>query len=429
MKIGIVGPSDSVDKVLKVTKEYYPFIDTIVYKKEKVEEVLEVINECVCNTDGILFTGCAVLGEAEKHAAINKPYEAIMRNDTSIMKTFWDIRNDKKQIKRISIDIVDEGLVNEVADEFGVDIEDVYVMPYKPDMHEAEYAQWHINLWEEGKTDIIISALGAVYNKLKNEGLPVYRLNITTPLIKFSIQSLINKIMTNEIKANQIAIQILRIKNLKQNIASQYDNLIKKNTVEKELINYVKEVQGSIFQLGTDKYIIFSTRRTLEDNATLNYFQKIIEEFQKQGITIYSGLGFGNTGWNAEYNARNALEMAEKASEAAFYIIDENNRIRGPVNEKNEINYDLRVYDEKINEIAKEVGVSATYLSKILSIMKKTDEKAFSSDTLGHYLGITERSARRILDKFVNAGYGEVVTATVNKGIGRPKKIVEIRLF
>lgn len=428
MKIGIVGPGDSIDRILNVVNSYYPYVETNIYKKDKVEEVIEIIDDCIEKSDGILFTGCAVLGEAEKYSKIDRPCEAILRNDSSIMKTFWDIRNDNKPIERISIDVVEENLVNEVADEFGIKIEDMYVTPYQSDITEIEYKNRHIQLWKEGKVDIIISAIGAVYNELKDKGLPVYRLNLTTPLIKLSMENLINKIKTNQIKANQIAIQILKIKNLKQKVASQYDNLIKKNAVEKELINYVKEVQGSFFQLGTDKYIIFSTRRTLEDTAIINNFLKIVDNFNRQGITIYSGLGFGNTGWNAEYNATNALEMAEKASKAAFYIIDENNKIRGPINSPNETNYDLMVYDEKINEIAKRIGISTTYLSKMLSIMKKTNGKTFSSDTLGHYLGITERSARRILERFISAGYGEVITTTVNKGIGRPKKIVKIEL-
>ncbi|MDF2672299.1 MAG: hypothetical protein K0R09_564 [Clostridiales bacterium] len=428
MKIGVIGPGDSVDKVINVINEYYPFVEPIPYRKEKVEEVMEIIDDCSYKADGLLFTGIAVLGEAEKYSKLNKPYEAIMRNDSSIMKTFWEIENDNKPIKRMSIDIVEENLVKEIANEFGIKIENIYTMPYQDGISEEEYTKRHIQLWEEGKVDIIISALGAVYNELKERKLPAYRLSMTVPLIKLSMQNLINKVRTSEIKANQIAIQILKLKNIKAQITSQYDNLIKRNSVEKELINYVREVQASFFQLGTDKYIIFGTRRTLEDELIINSFLKIVKNFDMNGITIYSGLGFGNTGWNAEYNATIALEIAEKCSNAAFYIVDENSKARGPICDTNESNYDLLVYDEKINEIAKKVGVSSTYLSKIVSIMKKTNKNTFSSDTFGHYLGVTERSGRRLLEKFICAGYAEVVTNTVDKGIGRPKKIVEMRL-
>lgn len=428
MKIAVIGPGYSVDKVIEVINECYKFVEPIAYKKEKVEEVMEIIDDCIQKADGLLFTGIAVLGEAEKSSKLNKPYESILRNDSSIMKAFWEIRNDGKSIDRLSIDIVEENLVKEVANEFGITIENIYAKPYHSQIPEEEYIKRHIQLWEEGKADILISGLSAVYSELEERKLPVYRLSMTVPLIKLSMQNIINKVRTSDIKANQIAIQILKIKNLKNKITSQYDNLIKKNSVEKELINYVKEVQGSFFQLGNDKYIIFGTRRTLEDDSIISNFLKTVENFEANGITIYSGLGFGNTGWNAEYNATTALEIAEKSLNAAFYIIDENNKISGPISDSNENSYDLQVYDVKINEIAKKIGVSVTYLSKIVSIMKKNNQTIFSSDTLGHYLGITERSARRVLEKFITAGYAEVITTTVNKGIGRPKKVVEIKL-
>lgn len=428
MKIGVIGPGYSVDMVMDVINEYYPCIEPIVYKKEKVEEVLEIIEDCEQNTDGLLFTGVAVLGEAEKYKNLNKPYEAIMRNDSSIMKTFWEIRNDNVRIERISIDIVKENLVREVANEFGIKIKDIYAMPYQSNVPEKDYAKNHIQLFKDGKVDVLISGLSAVYSELKENNLPVYRLSMTVPLIKQSIQNIITKVKTSEIKANQIAIQILRIKNLNSKITSQYQNLIMKNSVEKELINYVKEIQGSFFQLGDDKYIIFGTRRTLEDDSIIDNYIKIVKDFEANGITIYSGLGFGNTGWNAEYNATTALEIAEKSSNAAFYIIDENYKVRGPIRSSSERFYDLQVYDEKMNEVAKKIGISVTYLSKIISVIKKTNQNSFSSDTLGHYLGITERSARRILERIINSGYGEIVTSTVEKGIGRPKRIIEIKL-
>lgn len=428
MKIGIIGTSDSADEILKVINKYYPLLEPIVYKKEKVFEVLEIINECVKKTDGILFTGCAVSGEVEKYMKIDKPYETIMRSDSSIMKAFWNIRNDGIQIKRISVDVVEKELIEEAADEFGIKIENIYAMPYNSDMTEDDYIKKHTELWKEGRVDIILTALGSVYNNLKEKGLPVYRLGITVSLIKSSVDNLIGKITTKQIKANQIGIQILKIKNVKQDITAAYDDLIIKNMVEKELINYIKEVNGSIFQLGKNEYIMFSTRRTLGDARIINYFQRLTEDFQKKGITLYSGMGFGNTGWNAEYNARNALEMAQKKSKAAFYIIDEDNNIRGPVNSHDETNYNLCLYDEEIRNIAKKIGISATYLSKISSIIENNNENIFSSDTLSHYLSVTERSARRILSKFVDSGYGKVVSTTVSKGVGRPKKIIKIEL-
>lgn len=426
MKIGIIGPEKSVNMVLSVIGEYFPGIEYRVFLSEKVESVGEVIEAAINKTDGLLFTGCALLGEAEKKFRISKPHEAITRNDSSLIKAFWEIREDNRPMERISVDIVDEDLVHMVSEEFGLPVKEVYSMPYDPERTEKEYIDRHLELWNEGKVDVILSALRLAYDEFLEKGLPVYRLNMTTPLIILALKNLIGKIRTSEITANQIAILLIQIKNMKSNVTAQYDNLIKRNRVEKELINYLREVQGSMFQVGPDKYMIFGTRRTLADEESMDGYINTMMDFDMDKIVIHTGLGFGHTGWNAEYNATTALELAQKSSTAAFFIVDENSNVRGPIRDSQEQSYVLQVSDRRMNELAQRIGISSTYLSKILSIMAKHQVSTFSSDTMGQYLGVTERSARRILDKFLDADCARVVTNSVAKGVGRPKKIVEI---
>ena len=428
MKIGIVGPFDSTERVVEVIKKYYPNIETVVYAKEKVNEVGGIIDECLTLTNGIIFTGCAVLSEAEKATDLYIPCESIARDGSSIMKAFWDIHQDNKPIDRISIDLLEKDLVDEIVNEFSLDVEAIYNKPYNPSISELEYQKWHQDLLNKGEINLIITGFGSVYNELVSLGLPVYRLNLTVPLIKKAIQNLVNKIINKEMEANQIGIQIFKIKNIDDQDAGNYHNLVKKNIVEKELLSYAKEVQGSMFRLDNNRYILCSTRRMLEDDKNLDIFQAMMKSLEKDKISICSGIGFGFTGWDAERNSKNALARAEKESQGALFMIDQENKIRGPINQKREKTYDLVVTNEKLIEISKELGISTTYLSKLLPFINESEDKHFSADILASYLGISDRSARRLLDKFVKAGYGEVVTTAVIKGVGRPKKIVKIKI-
>lgn len=428
MKVGIIGPEKSVEKVVSIIKDYFPGIDYRVYIREKVEQVGEVLQDALNATDGLLFTGIALQGEAEKLMKIEKPYEAITRNDTSLIKAFWNIRNENQSINRISLDIVDENLIEIVKKEFGLKINKVYTMPYESDKTEKDYINRHLELWNQGKVDVVLSALRSTYDELREKDIPVYRLDMTTTMITESMNKLINRIKTHDIKSNQLAILLLQIKNMKEDLTDRYDNLLKLNQVEKELISYLREVQGSLFQIGVDKYIVFGTRRTLADREILNRYVSQIAEFEKDNIIIHTGMGFGHTGWSAEYKAETALELARKNSAAAFFIVDENSNVQGPIQDYKEQTYELEVSDRRMNELARQIGISATYLSKVVSIMEKYEISEFSSDTLGQYLGITQRSARRILDKFLDADCARVVTNAVTKGVGRPKKIVEIMI-
>lgn len=428
MKVGIIGPEKSVEMVVSVIKDYFPDIDYRVYIREKVEQVGEVLEDALNATDGLLFTGIALQGEAEKLMKIEKPYEATIRNDTSLIKAFWEIREENQPFGRISLDIVDESLLEIVNKEIGLKINKVYSMPYDSDKTERDYINRHLELWNQGKVDVVLSALRSTYDELKEKGIPVYRLDMTTPMITLSMNNLINRIKTNDITANQLAILLLQIKNMKEDLTDRYDNLLKLNQVEKKLIYYLREVQGSLFRVGHDKWIVFGTRRTLADRKILKLYAAQMVEFEKENIIIHTGMGFGHTGWSAEYKAELALDLARKNPAAAFFIVDENSNVQGPIQDCMEQTYELAVSDRRMNELARRIGISATYLSKVVSIMEKYEITEFSSDTLGQYLGITQRSARRILDKFLDADCARVVTNAVTKGVGRPKKIVEITI-
>ncbi|NMB28287.1 MAG: hypothetical protein GX987_09600 [Tissierellia bacterium] len=428
MKIGVVGPFDSTERILEVIEKYYPNIETVVYVKEKVNEVGDIIDECLTLTNGIIFTGCAVLSEAEKAADLYVPCEAIARDGSSIMKAFWDIYQDNKPIDRISIDLLEKDLVDEIVNEFNLDVEAIYNKPYDPSIPELEYQKWHQDLLKKGDINLIITAFGSVYNELVSLGLPVYRLNLTVPLIKKAIDNLIYKIKNREMEANQIGIQIFKIKNIDNIYDRPYDQLVVKNIVEKEILVYAKEVQGSMFKLDNNKYILCSTRRTLENDQNINVFQTVVRNLDKENISICSGMGFGYTGWDAERNSKDALSMSEKEDNGALFIIDQEKRIKGPINHKREKAYDLIVTDERLIKISNEIGISPTYLSKLLPLIKESEDKYFSADILADYLNISHRSARRILTKFEESNYGEVVTTAVTKGVGRPKKIVRIKI-
>ena len=228
-------------------------------------------------------------------------------------------------------------------------------------------------------------------------------------------------------EANQIGIQIFKIKNIDNN-DRPYDQLVIKNIVEKELLVYTKEVQGSMFKLDNNKYILCSTRRTLENDENISIFQTVVRNLEKENISICSGMGFGYTGWDAERNSKDALSMSEKEDNGALFIIDQGKRIKGPINHKREKTYDLIVTDERLIKISDEIGISPTYLSKLLPLIKESEDKYFTTDILADYLNISHRSARRILAKFEESNYGEVVTTAVTKGVGRPKKIVKIKI-
>ena len=71
-------------------------------------------------------------------------------------------------------------------------------------------------------------------------------------------------------------------------------------------------------------------------------------------------------------------------------------------------------------------GLSTTSILKIIAIADVRKSYIFDAHQLAECLGITVRSARRIMNKIMEAGYGKVYAKKTAAAGGRPKALVEI---
>lgn len=429
MKVAIIGWEDSVHKVYDVANEAYKDIEFLPVIINNTDDSHEVVKLYERETDGIIFTGLGFAKIVAKFEKPNIPYVYISRDGTSIMKAFWTIGNEGIKAKRISIDVVNEDLVEDICRDFNMGFEKIYVFPFENDKKEKVYKEEHKKLWIDKKVDLIITSYGWIYNELKKQGIPVVRLGITRHLIRNSIDNIISKIENRAIKKSQIATQIVEIDS-KENSDNkyQYDLFKKSSMVQSKLIDYISIIQGIPFSTDIGSFKIISTRGAIENEVSQGLFIDILNELKKEKVTVYSGVGFGSTAYEADFNARNALNKSYELGETAYFIVDDEKNVRGPLGNKEDIFYKSLVLDENINNISKDTGISPTYLSKIAFLLKNSNVEYVDSKALAELLSITDRSARRILKKLVDTGYGEIVTSVQTNSVGRPMNIFKLKL-
>ena len=428
MKIGIIGPKSSTDKIKKTIKKNFPHIVISVYIKEKIADAHEVFSLCQSENDGILFTGIGVLKSVlNSNAEVTKPYDYIPKRESSILQVLWEMKKKKNFPERVSVDVITDFFLEEAIDEFNISFKKSYVLPYSVELSETEYEKFHEELYLKGETDAIITGFGSIYTSLKEKKYPVYWLHPTNMQIRERVEKLIDKIEANLLSAAGIAVQIIKLSNSETSLC-QYETIKRKGLFELKLLDYVKEIQGSVFNFGRDEYIIFSTRGATENKENISFFINLIKKSKKYGFDFFSGIGYGMTSYMGENAARKALANSVASQKSSLFIVD-GDKIKGPLGEDEQLSYSLKVSDRKILKISKLTGISASYITKIMSLSKKTGKKDFDSKELGNYLGITERSARRILKKFLDNGLGVISGKEAVKGVGRPKNIINLNFL
>ena len=421
MKIAIIGAPDSVKKVYSILSSAYSEINFVTRSTEKIDDMINFIQDIEENVDGFYLTGIGIYSALNEKTNIKKPVVYTKRGITGIVKSFWDFQKDNcgtsilKNMK-IGIDVVDEKDFLETLEEFNIKIKSYYLQKYDYQKTEAEYLEEYLKKIKSGEINCVFTAFGYIYSALKEKNIPVYRVQATNIEIKKEFKNLLDRIKMSKAENSKISVEIIKIlksERISNNILSD------KLQFEKELLAYSQMVDGNIQTLGNDEYLILSNKGLLNAPENINTILSIIKNYSSKGLTVSIGIGEGNTMFLSEKNARIALKISMGNGNNSIFFSD-GSEVKGPLMEKREILY-KNSSDKKILEVSKNTGVSALYLEKIKSVIKKQDKNSFTSAELAELLNISERSTNRIIKKIIESGYASVEYEN-SFGAGRPRR-------
>lgn len=423
MKIGIVGPLDSGEKIAEIMGRHFPDLTPIIYEVSKTEEAYLEVDKCEVQCDGLIFTGMGVYYKTVKKKDISLPHVYIPFLASSIMKALWELKDKYPDCKKISIDVVDKYEVEDVLEELDLDDIQVETMEYNHLYPEQKYIDFHIEAQNDNKACVSIIGLGWVYEEVENQGYPSIRLYSTKGIIRNTIEDLIYKINEVKVKHANLAVQVLYTKG--QEDMSQYRELEISSLMESNLIGYLKEVQGSIFSLSWNKYLIISTKGAVENIQNLAILKNTLKFLEGQDVEVFVGTGLGMTAYESEINANKALDAAINYGKGCIFKV-ENNKIEGPLLDEGELSYEFIMDNEEINKMAEMIDLNPLYIQKINSIKEKYNKDEFTSEELARYLNVSTRTANRIINKILENNCGQEIGFETNKSVGRPRKIIRI---
>ena len=426
MKIGIIGPESSCQVIAKYIGQLDPGVAVKCYPKERVNACASVTETCMEECDAILFSGCAVESFVTEEIEIKKPYTSVEKSVISVAGAFLEMQKNGMELDAFSIDIVENQLIEDLLDAFHILARNIYSSSFQPGVDEEEYIQWHKKLQEEGKTNVALTSFAWVYTRLKEEGFHVLYLGPTRLMVRYALEKLKNEYALNRAEYSRISAAILELNRLERQNENYYNSMLEKTEVEKKIIQYVKSVQGAVFEFGRKEYVIFASAGLLGEKKHQNRLLRLQQEVRENGLSLSAGIGMGMTAYRAEMNARGALAYSRKRSSQEIYCINDENVMEGPLGLEQQLKYEMISSDPKIQEIAGRTGLSARSVLKIMAISEARQSRVFDAHELADCLEVTVRSARRIMNKIMDAGLGKVYAKETTPTGGRPKNLVEI---
>ncbi|RYM02730.1 transcriptional regulator [Sporolactobacillus sp. THM7-7] len=430
----IIGPKYLVHLIMQEARPHSE-MNMIPAPYINEQETLRLVHEYINEADIFLFTG-PIPYEITKqfYKPCSKKMVYVPFTGGGLYRTLFKLIENQGNItsrSRISIDTLSQSDVEECFEELEIKAAKMYFQSYENEKG-AEALYWfHYNLWMNKKIDAALTCVHSVYQRLKANNIPVYQIIPTKSSIRSSLQQVALESKNLQSADTQIAIMIMKLENLSianKGERSNYNVQREKTILENILIDFSEEMQALFNWSGKDEIRFITTRGTIEKKTNRYRNMPILNEMiTKTGIKSYLGIGFGRTANEAEIKARNALNRSRLDKRSGF-VVDLDGTIQ-TIGQDIRLNYSIRSSDPNRIQLAKQTGLSVATINKLFSFNDGHEEKKVTAVELANGLGMTVRSARRILSALENNRLATIVGEEQPINRGRPRKIYAIHLI
>lgn len=286
----------------------------------------------------------------------------------------------------------------------------------------------HLDLWKRNKITLSITRNYIISTILNDLGYKCVYMSPSAESILNTFTNVLNKLELERLDKNKLATGIITIdSNEYCDEKFVFDN----DDILNRLCNMVSDLLNKIgfYNIQVIKNSMKIEMHTTKDTLfklTNGYRDFFIDDILDNiSYSINIGWGIGNTKTHSESNARNAnIKSAELGGNCTF-VIDDTNRLIGPLYSENKI---INASDSVIVErLASYIPLSSTNISKIMSIVDERGTNEITAKILSDYLNVTLRTANRILGVLYESNVATLVDSTGSKKHrGRPEKVYQI---
>ncbi len=430
-KIGFILSEPIKIFMEEIESELTPYCDIIYIPIIDVSETVNLFRKHEDLVDAFVFSGKALYYSViTKIEEPSKPCFTWDVNEMNIKEIFLKLLLENRQFdfSRVFIDIAFEmnnylGIKELLKDGS---------MPYFNDLDLTDIDEYtytilnrHIELYESGKIDFSITQLGLFLNVFEEKGIPyAYAYPDQGYIISFFMK-IINKLSEEKVKERKLGAIILRVEGLvKYQTENSKGHLMMQYA---EAIQAYARIQGYDFtvHLKEDELEILTQYKDLV-LLTNNFTDIGIKDYLQTPIDskIFVGLGTGNNIYKARQNAQKAIQLSQ-LKDAQIYYVSYNDIITGPIGENASQTY-LAMPSDKLITLAEKLHIDHVNLQKIKAFIEVNNSPKVTADKLAEYLGVTVRTASRLLNK-IEQHHGVVsYFENIKGGRGRPKKFYDL---
>lgn len=423
--IGVVGPAESVGKILTVAEEF-PNTRCIPFIYETVSEMPTLIEQGRPIVDQWLFSGIMNHMYALQHDLVKAEQASFpYLHGSSFFGKLLEIQaNEGRIIQSVSIDYITAEEVQKALSFYDLNHLNFHTIPSSCNGDGIQIARLHEELYKDRKIEVAITAVKEVYDRLKESNVPVYRLTPSYIAIKLSIEMLIKKTQSKHFENAQMAVIGCQVLNASEYIEkSLFDWKHQDLVIKKHLLELTQKLNGSFVEIADGLYSIYTTKGEIDEEVESSLLTTIETFKLNQQLDIGFTIGYGQTVLEAEQHVRHGLNQLKADVEPHLLIV----KTKNDITQKVRSDYANTLNTTELRTILQErfqmTDSNARDVLRLAFYCQRYKKQEFTADDVAQWFSNTKRNARRILLELQQAGIIEIYDKTQTTPRGRPSNV------
>ncbi|TDP94846.1 transcriptional regulator [Labedaea rhizosphaerae] len=425
VRIGVVGPRDVVHRMVDVghrlvmTEATTMSLTSTSYQNYR--QIPGRVRGIAEDVDVLLFAGPLPYDMAKDAGVLTRPATFVELSGSSLYGAMLrTIQRGDVDLRRVSIDSLHRDAIAEAYDECDISHAAVHAMPYEGPESALQFARFHRELFEQGRTGGALTTVDAVDRELRRAKVPTVRIRATGSALRASLRTATFLGAGSMLGEAQVVVGVVEIPEVPRRPGTDPRGAWAATELRMEVVRALRPE--------ADRLAISLMPRTDTSVALVATLGSITEATQgftrapfvtvvrrATGVTPYVGLGTGATAAAAETNAERALVDARASGAARVYVRLRDGSTMAMNHGTESAPADAPMPDPRRRE-------ALATLRAGLADEGSDDAKVVDAKLAAELLGTSPRTARRVLQDLARDGLAWPVPPAAALSRGRPRQ-------
>lgn len=419
LTIGVIGPHEVVERVMLMgpgsTGPLNARLIAAAYRDE--QEATDKVVRLGSAIDAYLFASPVPYEFARKAGVLTMPATFVPLGGASLHEALLRATlDDRFDPTRASLDVLSRADVVEAYSEVDLPVDGIHV--HEELTNTAQLTSFHEGLWRRKATKMAITCVRGVAERLEAIGVPVIRLRPTNAGVRSALQTAGLLGAHHRLEEAQLGVVVVDVPTLRDSSRRSTPRYWREElrlSLHRLLLQEAHRINATAHRLDDHSFMVTATRGSLV-TATEGFRQPpFVERIKAElGIAIEVGIGMGRTTQDAESHARAALNRAQASRQS--FAVDREGRSLVPAQRA-----PARQSSEPLRTKGRETLVR---LSE--KIAEEDGPLVVDAENAGRMLGVTSRTARRLLRTLVEEGLAWPLPPNRTLQPGRPRQLYRL---